>query len=230
MSTTPVPGPVVFLLLALCSRKSRRSDASEGAGVPLPEGLSANTKVNCRGPVFLNPSLPWLNRLSPASTLLRRDPTSAWASSRRRCLLRVYRSGAPQRVSAMDAARADPPRPPWVRTLDVPQPPLPLPLRPRLDFGLRVRRHAHPAGPACSGVHFRSVPRFASGFFPTRPRGANDCRLTTAAPACSCLRLAVATNPPREGLSPPIQCPCQAHLRHPIPGAFLILIVAQFSP
>jgi len=70
-------------------------------------------------------------------------------------------------------ARADPHRPPWVRTLDVPQPPLPLPLRPRLDFGLRVRRHAYPADPACSGVHFRSVPRFASGFFPTRPHGAS---------------------------------------------------------
>src|SRR5450755_1248061 len=52
-------------------------------------------------------------------------------------------------------------------------PPLPLPLRPRLDFGLRVRRHAYPADPACSGVHFRSVPRFASGFFPTRPHGAS---------------------------------------------------------
>src|SRR5580700_6622293 len=94
-STTPVPGPVVFLPLALCNRKSRRSDASEGDGVPLPEGLSANPKVSCRGPVFLNPSLPWLRRLSPASTLLRRDPTSEWASSRRRCLLRVYRAGAP---------------------------------------------------------------------------------------------------------------------------------------
>ena len=31
--------------------------------------------------------------------------------------------------------------------------------------------------------------------------------------ACSCLWLEVATNSPREGLSPPIQCPCQAHLR-----------------
>src|SRR5450631_2261659 len=31
--------------------------------------------------------------------------------------------------------------------------------------------------------------------------------------ACGCLWLAVATNAPREGLSPPIQCPCQAHLR-----------------
>ena len=33
--------------------------------------------------------------------------------------------------------------------------------------------------------------------------------------ACSCLWLAVATNAPREGLSPPIQCPCQAHLLDP---------------
>ena len=30
--------------------------------------------------------------------------------------------------------------------------------------------------------------------------------------ACSCLRLTVATNSPRKGLSPPIQCPCRAHL------------------
>src|SRR5580658_4978011 len=125
----------------------------------------------------------------------------------------TVREAPPTAQVQWKAARADPPRPPWVRTLDVPQPPLPLPPRPRLDFGLRVRRHAHPDDPACSGVHFRSVPRFASGFFPTRPHGASDCRLTTAAPACSCLRLAVATNKPREGLSPPIQCPCQAHLR-----------------
>src|SRR5271168_3591958 len=44
-------------------------------------------------------------------------------------------------------------------------------------------------------------------------------RLTTAGTACSCLRLAVATTSPREGLSPPIQCPCQAHLRPPPPAA-----------
>src|SRR5208283_3929142 len=37
-------------------------------------------------------------------------------------------------------------------------------------------------------------------------------RLPTAVTACSCLQLAVATNSPRKGLSPPIQCPCQAHL------------------
>src|SRR5208283_5390472 len=40
-------------------------------------------------------------------------------------------------------------------------------------------------------------------------------RLPTAVTACSCLQLAVATNSPRKGLSPPIQCPCQAHLLDP---------------
>jgi hypothetical protein len=109
-------------------------------------------------------------------------------------------------------AHADLPRPPRVRTLDVPPPPLPLPPQPRLDFGRRVRRHAHPAGMACPGVHLRSVLRFASGFFPTRPRGASIARLTTGHAACSCLRLTVATNSPRKGLPPPIQCPCRAHL------------------
>jgi hypothetical protein len=68
---------------------------------------------------------------------------------------------------------ADPRRPPWVMTLNVPPLPPPLPLRPRMDFGRRVRRHADPAGPACSRVHLRSVLRFASGFFPTRPHGAS---------------------------------------------------------
>jgi hypothetical protein len=74
---------------------------------------------------------------------------------------------------------ADPPRPPRVRTLDVPPPPLPLSSQPRLDFGRRVRRHAHTAEMACPGVHSRSVLRFASGFFPTRARGASIARLTT---------------------------------------------------
>ena len=75
-------------------------------------------------------------------------------------------------ASFRSTARAGLCRSPWVRTLDVPPLPPPLPPRPRLDFGRRVRRHADPAGPACSGVHSRSVLRFASGFFPTRPRGA----------------------------------------------------------
>src|SRR5208282_2660483 len=52
--------------------------------------------------------------------------------------------------------------------------PPPLPPRPRFDFGRRVWRHAHPAGPACTGVHLRSVLRFASGFFSTRPHGASS--------------------------------------------------------
>lgn len=133
--------------------------------------------------------------------------------------IRLLRGHRPIVVaSSGSTARADPHRPPWVRALDVPPPPPPLPPRPRLDFGHRVRRHAHPAGPACTGVHSRSVLRFASGFFSTRPRGARAGVSRRHIPACSCLRLAVATNSPREGLSPPIQCPCQAHLRA-MPGA-----------
>src|SRR5271170_1731828 len=87
--------------------------------------------------------------------------------------IRLLRGRRPVVVASFGStARADPRRPPWVMTLDVPPLPPPLPLRPRMDFGRRVRRHADPAGPACSGVHSRSVLRFASGFFPTRPRGA----------------------------------------------------------
>jgi len=106
-------------------------------------------------------------------------------------------------------ARADPRRSPWVRTLDVPQPPPPLPPRPRLDFGHRVRRHAHPADPACSGVHFRSVPRFASGFFPTRPHGASGLpshdviHCVQLPPARGCYQLA----PRRTYTSNPVPMP-----------------------
>src|ERR1035441_2533322 len=99
VSATLALGPLVFLLLAFCSRKLRRSDASERSSFPPPEGLSANTRLNCRGPIFLNPSPPLLRWLSPASLLLRGDPTSARASSRRRCLLRVYRSRGPTQTS-----------------------------------------------------------------------------------------------------------------------------------
>ncbi len=87
--------------------------------------------------------------------------------------IRLLRGHRPVVVASFGStAHADPRRPPWVRTLDVPPLPPLLPSRPRLDFGRRVRRHADPAGSACSGVYFRSVLRFASGFFPTRPRGA----------------------------------------------------------
>jgi hypothetical protein len=128
--------------------------------------------------------------------------------------IRLLRGRRPVVVASFGStARADPRRSPWVRTLNVPPLPPPLPPRPRLDLGRRVWRHAHPAGPACTGVHFRSVLRFASSFFSTRPRGARAGVSRRYIPACSCLRLAVATNSPGEGLSPPIQCPCQAHLR-----------------
>src|SRR5450759_2021005 len=143
LSTTPGPGPLVFLLLALCSRKPRRSDASEGLVVPPPEGLSANTRLNCRGPVFLNPSLPLLDRLSPASLLIRRDPTSAWASTRRRCLLQVYRSRGPTQISLG-------------KNTGCPAAPAPITASASVGFWAS-----------------RSMPRFASGFFPTPPRGAS---------------------------------------------------------
>jgi hypothetical protein len=66
-------------------------------------------------------------------------------------------------------------------------------------------------GPACTGLHLRSVLQRASGFFPTRPHGARPDCLATPPPACSCLRLAVASNLLRRGLAPPIQGPCLAH-------------------
>src|SRR5262249_54724791 len=53
--------------------------------------------------------------------------------------------------------------------------------------------------------HLRSVLQRASGFFPTRPHGARPDCLATPPPACSCLRLAVASNLLRRGLAPPIQ-------------------------
>jgi hypothetical protein len=106
---------------------------------------------------------------------------------------------------------ADPCRPPRVRTPDVLPLPAPIPLRSRLDVGRRVPWHAHPIGPACTGLHLRSVLQRASGFFPTRPRGARPDCLATLPPACSCLRLAVASNLLRRGLAPPIQGPCLAH-------------------
>jgi hypothetical protein len=56
-----------------------------------------------RGPIAVVPSfsihLPLLYRLSPASLLLWRDPTSPWASSGCRCLLPVYRSRGPAWIS-----------------------------------------------------------------------------------------------------------------------------------
>src|SRR5271167_1972784 len=115
--------------------------------------------------------LPWSHLCQSISSLAPLAFTSLLATMRRSdfCVGIVPSSLPPSGLPL----EADPRRPPWVMTLDVPPLPPPLPLRPRMDFGRRVRRHADPAGPACSGVHSRSVLRFASGFFPTRPRGAS---------------------------------------------------------
>ena len=64
-----------------------------------------------------------------------------------------------------------------------------------------------------TGVHLRSVLRFASGFHPTRPRGKDLGCAMPASTSCSCLRLLVASNGPHKGLSPSIIHPCPTHLR-----------------
>ena len=64
-----------------------------------------------------------------------------------------------------------------------------------------------------TGVHFRSVLRFASGFQPTRPRGKDLGCAKPASTSCSCLRLLVASNRPHKGLSPSIIHPCPTHVR-----------------
>ena len=127
--------------------------------------------------------LPW-SRLSqsispfapPAFTGFPRRTPSAFvriATTKRSdfCMDVVPSSLPPSGLPPGETPLADLCRPPWVRTLDVPPPPSPLPIRPRLDFGRRVHGHAHPVESACSGLHLRSVLRFASGFFSTRPHG-----------------------------------------------------------
>src|SRR5450432_2072285 len=73
-------------------------------------------------------------------------------------------------------------------------------------------------------VRCHGLPRASSPHGLTAPAG---CRLTTSPTACSCLWLAVATNSPREGLTPPIQCPCQAHLRSHAGYGFQPLIIVH---
>jgi hypothetical protein len=157
-----------------------------------PPGRSANTRPNCRGPIFLNPSLPLLHRLSPVSLLLWRDPTSPWASAGCRCLLPVYRSRGPTWISLS-------------KNTECPSTPAPH-YRPGLGWILGV---------AFVDMLTRPV-RLAQGFTFVRchgsPRASSPHGLTAPGlasldgiAACSCLWLAVATNTPREGLSPPIQ-------------------------
>ena len=131
--------------------------------------------------------------------------------------IRLLRRRRPVVVASFGStARADPRRPPWVSSLDVPPLPPQLPLRPRMDFGRRVRRHADPLGPACTGVYFRSVLRFASGFFPTRPHGASAgvSRRRILRAVASGSRLL----PPRPAKDFHLQS--SAHARHTYAGRF----------
>ena len=68
-------------------------------------------------------------------------------------------------------AAADRQRSPWVRDGQCPAAPVLNTVLPRLDIGRRVAGHAHPGQAGLTGLHLRSVLRFASGFHPTRPRG-----------------------------------------------------------
>ncbi len=146
---------------------SVRSGNQHSAARMRPRARTTRPPRGCRrtrGSIAVVPSFSI--HLSLCSTGFRRLPGSYEE-------IRLLRGHRPVVVASFGStAHADPRRPPWVRTLDVPPLPPLLPSRPRLDFGRRVRRHADPAGSACSGVYFRSVLRFASGFFPTRPRGA----------------------------------------------------------
>src|SRR5208282_4849988 len=126
--------------------------------------------------------------------------TSAWASSRRRCLLQIYRSRGPTQTSpgkntGCPAAPAPITAPTsagfWASRLETRSPGRSGLLKGSLAFGAAVRL----------GLLLHTASRRQAW------------RLPTAVTACSCLQLAVATNSPRKGLSPPIQCPCLAHLR-----------------
>ena len=149
-----------FLALCFLQQKARGSDASGGSAFRPPKG--------CRRTQSSIAVVPSFSIHLPLCSTGFHQPPRYYEE------IRLLRGRRPVVVASFGStARADPRRPPWVRTLNVPPPPPPIPLRPRLDFGRRVSRHADPAGPACSGVHFHSVLRFASGFFPTRPHGAS---------------------------------------------------------
>ena len=156
--------PVVTLTFAIRSRMTLSSGTHELPALPLPCGLSANTTVSWHGRTLFNLSPPSLGRRYPASSLLWGDPTSPRASATRRCLRTAYRHR-----SATDSWRS-----PEVRMSNVSRSTHPLPAWSRSDIGLRVARHTQ-TRPACIGVHLRSVPRFASGFHPTRPHGKDEC-------------------------------------------------------
>src|SRR5208282_2541631 len=125
--------------------------------------------------------------------------TSAWTSSRRRCLLQVYRSRGPTQTSPGKNTGC---------------PAAPAPITAPASVGFWASR-LETRSPGRSGLHRGSLAFGAAvrlGLLLHTASRRQLWRLPTAVTACSCLQLAVATNSPRKGLSPPIQCPCQAHL------------------
>jgi len=114
---------------------------------------------------------------------------------------------------------ADPCRPPRVRCAECPAAAVPITVP--TSVGHRASR-SKARSPGRTGL-LRALLAFGAavrlGLLPHTASRPQEWRLTTTRSACSCLRLAVAANRPREGLSPPIQRPCRAHLRPPPPAA-----------
>jgi hypothetical protein len=116
---------------------------------------------------------------------------------------------------------ADPCRPPRAIRVDVMPLPAPIRLRSRLDFGRRVPWHAHPIGPACTGLH--TYVRCCSAPPASSPHGLTaPGRIVSRPPAqlpsaCGCFQLA----PQRTCTSNPGSMPgtprraCGPRLRRP---------------
>jgi hypothetical protein len=117
------------LRFALCSRNAWPSDASGGPSLPPHQGCR-RARSSIDGEPSFSTHLPLC---SAGLTPLRRSYEE----------IRLLDGHRPVVVASFrPTVVTDLPRPPRVRTLDVPPPPLPLPPQPRLDFGRRVRRHA----------------------------------------------------------------------------------------
>src|SRR5664279_1820690 len=106
VSAAPALGPLVFLLLAFCSRKLRRSDASERSSPFRPPKGCRRT----RGSIAVVPSFSIHLLLCSAGF---HQPPRSYEEIR---LLRGYR---PVVVASFGStARAGQRRPPWVSSLD----------------------------------------------------------------------------------------------------------------
>ena len=81
----------------------------------------------------------------------------------------------------------------------------------RLEIGRRTCRRANPDKSACTGVHFRSVLRFAPDFHPTRPCGfvvLSKARYDS----CSCHSLMIPSSGLIRDFHPYLLCACPAQL------------------